>query len=232
MVSRRRLAMVASSNRRRGPFCKKDRVRGLRVRPWRVFEDSCPHRKAPLSEGRIEDDGTLMCSYHAWRWDGAGELEAVPQAQSDDEFDRIRSNPKSSCSSFPAKVVNGLLWVWPETGSDSRIESELTPVNMMPLPHEEDEQIDPSRVFAGTWNFRELPYGHDYFLENVVDPAHVPASHHNVVGNRYTDTNPLFVNTVDPVTKDGFKISVKQQAGRDRKSRACIQSKHETKLSG
>lgn len=29
---------------------------------WRVMEDRCPHRLAPLSEGRIEADGTLMCS--------------------------------------------------------------------------------------------------------------------------------------------------------------------------
>lgn len=31
---------------------------------WRVMEDRCPHRLAPLSEGRIDADGTLMCSYH------------------------------------------------------------------------------------------------------------------------------------------------------------------------
>ena len=134
----------------------------------------------------------------------------MPQAQSDDEFERIKSNRKSSCNAFPCKVVNGLLWVWPESGSDARIESELTPVKMMRLPNEEDPNIEEERVFTGTWNFRELPYGHDFFLENVVDPAHVPSSHHNVVGNRYTDTNPLFVKTVEPVTKDGFKISVKQ----------------------
>jgi phenylpropionate dioxygenase-like ring-hydroxylating dioxygenase large terminal subunit len=67
--------------------------------------------------------------------------------------------------------------------------------------------------FQGTWNFRELPYSHDSFLENVVDPAHVPSSHHNVVGNRYADTNPLFVDTVSKVTRDGFKISVKQTPG-------------------
>lgn len=33
---------------------------------WNVFEDACPHRLAPLSEGRIEPDGTLLCTYHAW----------------------------------------------------------------------------------------------------------------------------------------------------------------------
>jgi hypothetical protein len=33
---------------------------------FRCFEDRCPHRLAPLSEGRIDeqDGGTLMCNYH------------------------------------------------------------------------------------------------------------------------------------------------------------------------
>eukprot|EP00879_Flechtneria_rotunda_P022863 GHRR01024162.1.p1 GENE.GHRR01024162.1~~GHRR01024162.1.p1 ORF type:complete len:151 (+),score=24.46 GHRR01024162.1:161-613(+) len=34
------------------------------TKQWRAFEDRCPHRLAPLSEGRIDTDGTLMCSYH------------------------------------------------------------------------------------------------------------------------------------------------------------------------
>jgi len=31
---------------------------------WRVFEDQCPHRLVPLSEGRIAEDGLLECPYH------------------------------------------------------------------------------------------------------------------------------------------------------------------------
>lgn len=27
---------------------------------WSVFDDRCPHRAVPLTEGRVEDDGTLM----------------------------------------------------------------------------------------------------------------------------------------------------------------------------
>ncbi|MBD2358091.1 Rieske 2Fe-2S domain-containing protein [Tolypothrix sp. FACHB-123] len=46
---------------------------GLRLVIWkpkssqsfRVFLDQCPHRLAPLSEGRIDNKtGNLMCSYH------------------------------------------------------------------------------------------------------------------------------------------------------------------------
>ena len=45
---------------------------------WRAFEDSCPHRRGPLSEGRVEDDGTLLCSYHGWRYDGSGACSDLP----------------------------------------------------------------------------------------------------------------------------------------------------------
>lgn len=170
---------------------------------WRVFVDQCPHRKVPLSEGRIEDDGSLLCSYHGWRFSGEGETIDIPQIPTN-ELDKIRSNPKSKCNSFPVKVVDGVLWVWPEASADSRIESALTPIPAENL----FDDVDESRVWKGIWNFRELPYGHDYFIENVVDPAHVPVSHHNVVGSRYGDQR-LSMKTGKPLTKSGFSIDVK-----------------------
>lgn len=176
---------------------------------WHAFEDKCPHRKVPLSEGRVESDGTLLCSYHGWRFDGEGSCVDVPQEASPNRLESIVSNPKSKCNSFPLKIVKGLIWVWPENGKDSILESELTPVSAMADLTDENGQVIPEEnVFLGAWNFRELPYGADYFLENVVDPAHVPVSHHNVVGNRYDDPQPLNVSTKKSLTKDGFEIKI------------------------
>ncbi len=31
---------------------------------WRAFADRCPHRLAPLSEGRIDQEGRIYCNYH------------------------------------------------------------------------------------------------------------------------------------------------------------------------
>ena len=45
---------------------------------WRAFEDSCPHRRGALSEGRVEADGSLLCSYHGWRFDGDGACSSLP----------------------------------------------------------------------------------------------------------------------------------------------------------
>ena len=129
---------------------------------WRAFVDECPHRKVPLSEGRIENDGTLFCSYHGWRFDGDGSCVHIPQV-SEEQLENIVSNPKSSCNAFPTQVINGILFVWPSNDKDAMLESALTPAAYVP---EEKEGI-----WKGTWNYRELPYGHDFFQENVVDPG-------------------------------------------------------------
>lgn len=45
---------------------------------WRCFQDACPHRLAPLSEGRVVE-GQLVCSYHGWSFEGTGKCTRVPQ---------------------------------------------------------------------------------------------------------------------------------------------------------
>ncbi len=37
-----------------------------------AFVDACPHRKAPLSAGRVRPDGRLQCPYHGWHFDADG----------------------------------------------------------------------------------------------------------------------------------------------------------------
>ena len=50
---------------------------------WKVFDDACPHRLAPLSEGRIDQWGRLQCVYHGWCFNGSGDCKFIPQAPSD-----------------------------------------------------------------------------------------------------------------------------------------------------
>ena len=178
---------------------KAERVGG----EWRVFMDECPHRKVPLSEGRVEDDGTLLCSYHGFRFDGNGDCIDIPQISKTEEFslERVAANPKSHCNSFPVRIIDGLLWVWPETGDDARIESALTE----PKNYRLSDDVDTDRLWYGPWNYRELPYSADYFIENVVDPAHVGVSHHGIVGNRYKEQT-MTLEKKSPLTKDGFSM--------------------------
>ncbi|PNH03405.1 Pheophorbide a oxygenase, chloroplastic [Tetrabaena socialis] len=89
------------------------------------------------------------------------------------------------------------------------------------------------------WTFRDLAYGHTYFIENgkrtgagrgggepkaqgrragpaVVDPAHVPVSHHKVAGDRYKDPRPLNIELSRPLSPvDGFEIHVPESWRKD-----------------
>jgi phenylpropionate dioxygenase-like ring-hydroxylating dioxygenase large terminal subunit len=37
-----------------------------------ALDDLCPHRRSPLSQGRVRPDGRISCPYHGWNFDGKG----------------------------------------------------------------------------------------------------------------------------------------------------------------
>lgn len=59
------------------------------------------------AEGRIEpSDGTLMCSYHGWRFDGEGKCTDIPQSLDPKANAAACSNPRSCAISRPTKVCS------------------------------------------------------------------------------------------------------------------------------
>ncbi|KAG2432371.1 hypothetical protein HYH02_012944 [Chlamydomonas schloesseri] len=176
---------------------------------WRAFEDACPHRLAPLSEGRVEKDGTLLCAYHAWRFDSSGKCASIPQVESKEAEGRACGSPRSCARVYLTQEAQGLLWVWGESGPTAAADSAAKGPALVP----ELEELPASRVQALPWFFRDLPYSYDYFVENVTDPAHVNVSHHNVAGNRYAPDQYFTVDPLREVTAaGGFKYQVKSRA--------------------
>lgn len=174
---------------------------------WHAFRDECPHRKVPLSEGRVENDGTLLCSYHAWRFNGQGDCVELPQLNNDDAS-KAALMQRAQCMAFPTQIVDGVLYVWPTLGEDARLEAALTPV----------VHLDTTEAcFKSPWNFRELPYGADFFIENVVDVAHASCAHHNIVRTRYADQEAVYV-VEKGLSKDGFKVHVEAVHDRSQKN--------------
>lgn len=52
----------------------------------RAVDDVCPHRRMPLSKGRITEDGHLQCGYHGWCFDGAtGRCTSIPNLRDDEK---------------------------------------------------------------------------------------------------------------------------------------------------
>ncbi len=175
-----------------------------RQNQWRCFEDRCPHRLVPLSEGRVEPDGTLMCAYHAWRFDETGKCVSLPQSQDKTTETKNIENPKSCAIAYPTQERQGLIWVWPESGSQAKIESQARKPRIIP---ELEENSD--KVVKLYWSVRDLPYGWDYFMENVADPAHVPVSHHGMMGSRYKDAKYYdMIREKEISTQEGFAFSI------------------------
>ena len=155
---------------------------GLRLVIWKpkssetfqVFLDQCPHRLAPLSEGRIDDEtGNLMCSYHGWQFDRQGICTHIPQAENPE---LVSNNQKNLCAvALPVRQQQDLLWVWPDAKSSQQATD--TPLPLSP-------QIDATKGFVWSSFVRDLEYDWGTLVENVADPSHVPFSHHGVQGDR------------------------------------------------
>lgn len=147
-----------------------------REHEWKVFDDSCPHRRAPLSEGRIDEDGDLQCSYHGWCFGSNGECKFIPQAPSDGP--PVHTSKKACTRVYPCVQQQGIIWFWPNTDPHFKdIAVEKKPPFVPGLS-------DPSSPY--TLSMRDLPYGYEILTENLMDPSHVPYAHHGLVAR--TDT--------------------------------------------
>lgn len=113
-----------------------------------VLRDRCPHRAAPLSEGRIEN-GALACPYHGWRFNADGRCVEVPGS---------RTCPETSASALLAKVEAGLVWT---------SLAETPP----PFPDLPDVMHNPS-LDRFWWALEPSKAGLLDALENHLDPAH------------------------------------------------------------
>lgn len=68
--------------------------------------DRCPHRNAPLSQGRVHDS-RLVCPYHGWEFDRSGACRAIPGSAGGADHS-FRTVP-----TFPVVEVDQIVWVWP-----------------------------------------------------------------------------------------------------------------------
>eukprot|EP00887_Chlorella_sp_A99_P007123 scaffold2.g7123.t1 len=126
---------------------------------WRCAEDRCPHRAAPLSEGK------------------ASSIEAEASTC---------ANRRSCATMRPIRECMSLLFVWGESGPGAMAEAAAAQPPL--LDKWEGQQAAGVRIKTLVKPYhRDLPYDYQMLIKNVVDPAHVPFSHHGVMGNRRVD---------------------------------------------
>ena len=165
---------------------------------WIAFSDACPHRRAPLSEGRIvKETSTLQCAYHGWSFDKSGACASIPQAGSTQLEDLAKASPRACAAQYPTTTAKGLLWVWMECAPGAEAHAAHSPVA---LPTElrggggsttsgstssaTGKGTASEGVLLGDWMMRDLPISWEYLVENLLDPSHIHYAHHGVIGTR------------------------------------------------
>jgi phenylpropionate dioxygenase-like ring-hydroxylating dioxygenase large terminal subunit len=68
--------------------------------------DRCPHRNVPLSLGRVNEDGTLRCAYHGWRFDTEGACKFIPSLTGASDAAARRAH------ALPTVEQQGFVWVY------------------------------------------------------------------------------------------------------------------------
>nr|AII16851.1 PTC52-like protein 1 [Ocimum basilicum] len=177
---------------------------------WKVFDDSCPHRLAPLSEGRIDQWGRLQCVYHGWCFGGAGEGKFIPQAPR--HGPPVHTSSKACAGVYPSCLQNGIIWFWPNS------DQQYKDIHLKKKPHHIPEHDDPS--YTNAVITRDIAYGYyEVLIENLMDPSHVPYAHYGIIRiPKAPETvqadreggGPIEL-TIDKISASGY--NVKQSAG-------------------
>lgn len=146
-----------------------------------ALEDRCPHRKFPLSLGRLDPDADVVtCDYHGYRIGGDGQCVGVAE-QSD--------TPRASVHRFPIVERDGIVWIWPG-------DPDLADPADIP---------DTSWLSDPNWTYVHgmvpLKARHLLLVENLLDLTHETFLHPSSIGNAAVASTPI------DVTAEGNHVS-------------------------
>ncbi|WP_116367639.1 aromatic ring-hydroxylating oxygenase subunit alpha [Parahaliea mediterranea] len=157
----------------------------------RLLEAYCPHLGAHLGHGihenserggRIEGE-SIVCPFHAWKFNGAGECTEVPYARNMPP----KVQGKQCLKAFPTVEVNQAVWAW------------YHPDGVAPLweviEHEEANSDDWAPLKRYEWHLTTHP---QEMAENAADPAHFLFVHR-------TASMPEWETTYDGPTSRGIQ---------------------------
>jgi vanillate O-demethylase monooxygenase subunit len=148
-----------------------------------ALEDACPHRKLPLSMGRLKED-TVECGYHGLVFDCSGQCVHAPG---------LARVPRAAVArSYPVEERYGMVWVW--MGDPAKAD----PAGIVEVDHWGDPAWGMNRGDAMTVRCHYL-----YLTDNLLDPSHVSWVHQTSFGNAAIIGEPLDTEVRD----DGVLVS-------------------------
>ena len=142
-----------------------------------ALEDACPHRKLPLSMGRLHGD-QLECGYHGLTFDCSGSCVKAPGMERPPSGAKVRA--------YPVEERYGLLWIWM---GDAAL---ANPDDIFPVEHWGDPAWG-----VNQGDEMEVACNYLYITDNLLDPTHVAWVHQSSFAGAACEDTPLEVTVAD-----------------------------------
>lgn len=126
-----------------------------------VLQDRCPHRFAPLSQGKLCEVDTVSCPYHGLRFDSVGTCVANPHGRVPEPA-RVRN--------FCAVEKHTMVWVW--MGDQPADPSQIPDYSVL------DGAFEVTRR-----DTIELDVNYQLMSDNLLDLSHVSFLHSGILGH-------------------------------------------------
>ena len=128
-----------------------------------ALEDRCPHRRLPLSMGKLVGDDVLQCHYHGLRFDRTGACVRVPGQDMIPATARVKVYP----------VAERYKWLWIWMGDPA-----LADPAKIPDYHWFD---DPN--WGAKSDYIHAKCNWQYINDNLLDLTHLAFVHETTIGN-------------------------------------------------
>jgi vanillate O-demethylase monooxygenase subunit len=157
-------------------------VTGLPIVMWRrregpvvAFDARCTHKRFPLWDGKLLDNGSIQCPYHGLCFDHTGKCVDIP-SQPD-----VPISPSMHLRDYPVIEQDGIVWLWP--GEVEKSKSVKPPR----IPELSDPKYD-SAVSDPPIRVRAEPR---LLIENLLDITHFFPLHDGNIGDRANSLIPV-----------------------------------------
>lgn len=128
--------------------------------------DRCPHRFAPLSEGKLCDGGNhIQCGYHGLQFDGKGACVSNPHGNG--------AIPKAAAAkAYVLCERDGLIWLW--AGEPEDADESLIP---------DYSAVTSAHVDGTIRGYLPTACNYELFIDNILDLTHVDFLHPTTLGS-------------------------------------------------
>ena len=128
-----------------------------------ALEDRCPHRRVPLSMGKVVEGGLLQCHYHGLRFDKTGSCVRIPGQE--------MIPPTAKARSYP--VVERYRWVWIWMGDPALADAATIP----------DYHYLDSPDWGAKGTLFHVNANWQLIVDNLLDLTHLAFVHETTIGN-------------------------------------------------